>query len=94
MSNPFNQLNRIEQNTVTLLSKVGILMADFTKVQTDLDAISKAVPAYVTAAQALIAALQAQIAGGPVVTQAQLDALETTEQAILAAIPPPPPPAA
>lgn len=85
----------ITANTAWLQQQLDLLkrsiMATFDDVKVELDAIKDGVATVLAKAQAQsdqIAALQAQIAAGTPVSQAQLDSLKAEEDQIIAALTP------
>lgn len=79
---------REKQRLFTLLENI---MATEQDLQNDLDAIRDGVTTALTALNATIADLKAQIAAGSPVTQEQLDALDAEAKTIIAGLAPPTP---
>ena len=92
-----SQLERIEQLLKSVVADIQTLKKDGVKImsvesdlQADLDTIKANVATVltkVTAQAATIAELQAQVAAGTPVSQAQLDALDAEAKAIVASFP-------
>ena len=81
----------IRESILKLHRKLDVLMTSESDLQGDLDAIKTsvaAVSAKISAQSDTIASLQAQIAAGTPVSQAQLDALKTEADGIVAALTP------